>query len=532
MPLDLSPFAPAGLTPELLDALVERHEHAAAPRLAALWDYYRNPIRMSDPRTPQREPSARGYRMAQERGLPARLVGGGLGTLPDDRAWKRKEIVIENDIAWRIHTMIDFMFGRPIALASSARDAALGRRIERILDAVWEASGGATLLNDAALMGHVYGHVDLVIRAGTPSGIAPATAAAQGEPDRRDGDDAVIAAARELVRIEAVEPTRAIPVVWPDDYRRLAAYIIRSRRAEPPAPGAAPTAHQPVGALRRWLGLGEGAPGAPAMRSTLVMEVLSAERRRIYELPEGEPRASWRLVFDGPALVDQQPGDAPPVVHIQNIGQPLSWEGLGEVEPLIPLQDELNTRLSDRASRVTFQSFKMLLAKGLEGVDRVSIGPGQVITTDNPEAAIESFGGDAASPSESAHVAEIREAMDKASGVPPLAAGVVRAKIGNLSSANALRVTLMGLLSKTARKRITYGRGIARASQIVLEALDRAGILRTDPRDREVRVVWPDPLPRDENDALLAAERKLALGVPRETVLAELGYGRRDAGVM
>ena len=55
-----------------------------------------------------------------------------------------------------------------------------------------------------------------------------------------------------------------------------------------------------------------------------------------------------------------------PVVHIQNVAQPYYYEGQSDVEPLIPLQDELNTRLSDRANRITFQSFKMYLAKGIE----------------------------------------------------------------------------------------------------------------------------------------------------------------------
>jgi hypothetical protein len=69
------------------------------------------------------------------------------------------------------------------------------------------------------------------------------------------------------------------------------------------------------------------------------------------------------------------------------------------------------------------------------------------------------------------------------------------------------------------------------ASRIVLDALDRAGILRTEPRDRELRVVWPDPLPPSESDALDAAEKKLAIGVPRQQVLAELGYGSSETGV-
>ena len=162
---------------------------------------------------------------------------------------------------------------------------------------------------------------------------------------------------------------------------------------------------------------------------------------------EGVERGVWSLL---PGVL--------PIVHVQNMSQPFGYEGIGEVEALVALQDELNTRLSDRASRVTMQSFKMYLAKGIEGFRGSSVGPGTVWSTDNPDASISSFGGDASSPSEESHIAEIREAMDKISGVPPLAGGVVRAKIGNLSSANALRITLMSLIAKTMRKRVTYGR--------------------------------------------------------------------------
>ncbi len=225
-------------------------------------------------------------------------------------------------------------------------------------------------------------------------------------------------------------------------------------------------------------------------------------------------------------------GGRVPVVHVQNQSQPFRYGGLSEVEPLIPLQDELNTRLSDRASRVTMQSFKMYLAKGIEGFDKVPVGPGQIWSTDNPDASVSSFGGDASSPSEEAHINEVRNAMDKTSGVPPLATGVVQGRVGNLSSANALKITLIGLLAKTERKRVSYGRGLAEVSRMVLTALDAAGVMETDPRDRGVRLEWPDPLPTDVVEETLAAKRKVELGVPTRRVLDELGYVARDAGVV
>ncbi len=213
-----------------------------------------------------------------------------------------------------------------------------------------------------------------------------------------------------------------------------------------------------------------------------------------------------------------------PVVHIQNLPQPFFYEGLSEVEPLIPLQDELNTRLSDRANRVTFQSFKMYLGKGIEQFTERPVGPGQMWSTDNTEASIEEFGGDAHNPSEEAHIHEIRDALDKTSGVPPVAAGMIRDKVGNLTSENALRIVMMGLLAKTEKKRVTYGAGLERLCELILHAADVYGILPNKPEERLVRLDWPNPLPDSESERLRNAQHKLDLGVPRERVLAELGY--------
>ncbi len=513
-----------------IEHALDRHESITRPRLDLLWSYYRNPMIVPSDATgraasrnagPQRR-----VRLSQERGLPDRLTGART-VADDDRLASSREIVIENDIAWRIHTMVDFMFGRPITIASTARDDKLRRTIDRVLDAVLESSGGVSLLADIGLLGHVYGHVDLLVRAD----LAPAESVGDAT---EDCDDTLIARAR-AVRIEPVEPTRGVPILDPADYRRIVAYAVRAPRTERPAANT-PQSPEPRG-LSRWLARPlSGLISGPRGEGPIVTEVFTAATRRV--LVHDSRDAAPRTIAESPALVREpvpgEPADglAPPIVHIQNISQPFRYAGLSEVEPLIPLQNELNTRLSDRASRVTLQSFKMYLAKGLDGVERLTVGPGQVWSTDNPTASIESFGGDGASPSEEAHVLEVREALDKASGVPPLASGVVRAKIGNLTSENALRVTLMGLLSKTSRKRVTYGRGLAEACRLVLLALDRAGVLHTEPADRNVRIEWPDPLPRPERDTLDAALKKIELGVPRERVLSELGYAPTDPGIV
>lgn len=518
----LEGISETGVSERLLEALIAEHRRERLPRLETLWRYFRNPLEpvgvgvlFSQPVAGHAVEPPR-WRAAQEEGLPNRITGR--------RGGVRREVVVENDIAWRIQTMIDFLLGKPPRIVSTAESADTRDTIERLLDAVWEASGGLSMLQDAALLGHVHGYVDLLLRLDEP-GLVGAAAKLRARAEARDFDGLA-----GLVRIEPVAPTRGVPVVSDADYRELDAFVLaferelneveeRTNADRDPRVArlfgrkdAKPTGSKPIP---------PGGRGAVAKRRRVeVLEVFGPGVRRLYERGEIVERDRSALL---PGVV--------PVVHVQNLSQPFRYEGLSEVEPLIPLQDELNTRLSDRANRVTLQSFRMYLAKRLDGIAELGVGPGQVWTTDDPDASITAFGGDATCPSETEHIGEIREALDKASAVPPLAGGVVRARIGNLSSANALRVTLLSLLSKTARKRVAYGRGITETSRMVLEALDAAGIVRTRPEDRGLRIAWPEPTPLDPADEVRVAREKAAIGVPEQRVLAELGYGPADAGV-
>jgi hypothetical protein len=210
---------------------------------------------------------------------------------------------------------------------------------------------------------------------------------------------------------------------------------------------------------------------------------------------------------------------------VQNTPDPLAYHGASDVEPLLPLQDELNTRLSDRAHRIAMTSFRMYLGKGIENFTDVPVAPGQMWQTDNPAADVVEFGGDASCPSEESHISDVREAIDKLSGVSPVAAGAIKGKIGNLTSAAALRVTMMALVSRTERKRSTYGIAIAQMCELALAWLDHSGLFPTRPDERGIDIYWPNPIPTNEIERLDEAKAKLALGVPQDVVLRELGYG-------
>lgn len=488
---------------ELVRSLIDTHENEALPRLEQLWAYYRNPLELIGRSGLAVGGGRQGwYRMAQERGLPARVTGTSVDGVSEPR--NRREVVIENDIGWRVGTMVDFMFGSPVRIESlsdhGSDEGSKNDVIEGVLERVWERSGGISLMQDIATLGHVYGYVDLLLRV---------------DEDRLMASS--IETVHEAISIEPIEPRRGVPIVNDSDYRELDGYAIHFERElnQIEETSRKNTIRNRFGRL-----VGSGSGSVERKRST-VTEVITESGWEVFE--DGE------RVSNGTRSVL---GSVVPVVHIQNMSQPFVYSGLGEVEGLIPLQDELNTRLSDRANRVTLQSFKMYLARGIEGFDGSGVGPGTVWSTDNPDASIVGFGGDASSPSEDAHIGEIREAMDKISGVPPLAGGVVKAKLGNLSSANALRVTLMGLIAKTMRKRVTYGRGIEQVCALVLRAIDEAGVMRIWDSERGVRVVWGVLGPIGEEESLDAGRAKIELGASEEQVLGELGLDQADPGIV
>jgi hypothetical protein len=515
MGFDFSSFGDENFSESFVEWLVEEQSVDVGSHFGRLWDYYHNQrydVSGIGSVASKSNESSRNYIQAQEVGLPARITGVSYGSFAgvdgaraaDDI--QRKEVVIENDITWRINAMVDFLFGKGVVLVSKSPEAHRRREIEEILKAVFEANGAAGFFQNMAVLGSVYGFVDCVVR---PSEevlfhTQRANAMHGSYSDTSSSSHLSFKSILQLassIGLELIEAPRALPVLDENDYRVINYYVQHFYQQKN-------TVSDANSILRRFLSTGSS---GGKRDSISVAEVMGPDVWQRYENKE--------LVSEG-----VNPLGVVPVVHIQNIAQPYYYEGISDVEQLIGLQDELNTRLSDRASRVTFQSFKMYLAKGIEGVDEKTISPGRMWCTDNPDASIEQFGGDSDMPSENMHISEIREAMDKVSGVTPVVAGVLKNKLGNLTSGVALRMTFMGMLAKTTRKQYTYGGGIKQIARMILRTLDACGIYSTEAEEREVEVVFQDPLPEVLSEKLQEAQIKKELGVSEEQILRELGY--------
>ncbi len=514
MAFDLGIFKDPLLQADYIEWLVDEHAADIQTHFAKLWEYYEN--RMEAPTGAPQGELGRCYLQAQEYGLPARITGllhsANAGVFGARRIGdvQRKEVVIENDIAWRINAAVDFLFGKPVSFVSKSPDSQKRAEIESILKAVFAANGGIGFFQDMAVLGSIYGFVDCLVRPGEKItnlrfSISDSSIANRQSSIHNFNDVLQLA---QTIGLELIEAPRALPVLEEDDYKKIRYYVQHFYQKKNALSGKTSFLSRLLSQVRR---SGDSRQPATARQVVAVTEITSAACWQRYE--------DKQLVAEG-----KLPWGFLPVVHIQNVAQPYYYEGLSDVEPLIPLQDELNTRLSDRASRITFQTFKMYLGKGIEGFEDRPVSPGRMWYTDNPDAAIEEFGGDAATPSEDIHIAEIREAMDKASGVTPVVAGVLKNKLGNLTSAVALRLTFMGMLSKTERKRFTYSEGLKKIAQMVLDILDKANIYKIGEADREIDIIFPSPLPENMMEKLKEAQIKKELGVRTEQVLRELGY--------
>ncbi|MEX0741917.1 MAG: hypothetical protein WD079_03910, partial [Phycisphaeraceae bacterium] len=297
----------SAISDELVGMLVSEHRQVTRPALDRLWEYYRNELDFGavDERRP--------YRASQEQGLPHRLTRGpGEAARLMEAGSGRREIVIENDIAWRLHTLVDFMFGKPVSIQSLAGDSEKAAAIEQVLTAALDAAGGIGFLQDMALLGGVYGYVDLLLRVDTAAG--KGLGSATGDASARNAPSKPIDVERaarlaSLFMIETVEAPRAIPVLDPSDYRQLVGYVVHYTQT-----------------------LNEVDQG------TMLSRLVDRNGRRRGRLATVDVTEVWTpsevRVYHDNTLSERRVNllGRLPVVHIQNLPQPFFYEGLSEVE--------------------------------------------------------------------------------------------------------------------------------------------------------------------------------------------------------
>jgi hypothetical protein len=235
MGFDLDIFKDEQLEADYIEWLVDELSIEIAAHFSKLWEYYTNQIAEAsgaDSCYRKINEAGRCYLQAQEYGLPARITGlvhsanAGVFGARAVKDVQRKEVVIENDIAWRINAAVDFLFGKPISFVSKSPDSQKRAEIEAILKAVFEANGALGFFQDMVVLGSVYGFVDCLVRPGDEV-FARVTSSSSQILEGRHGvlplQDVLQLA--QTIGLELIEAPRALPVLEENDYKRIRYYV-------------------------------------------------------------------------------------------------------------------------------------------------------------------------------------------------------------------------------------------------------------------------------------------------------------------
>jgi len=213
MGFDLGIFKDDGLYVDYIEWLVEENSINIQTHFNKFWEYYANrmynnySVNISGKKTNE---SGRYYQQGQEYGLPARITGllqsADAGVLGGKavKDVQRKEVVVENDIAWRIDTIVDFLFGKKFNIVSRAAEPERAEEIRQILNTVFDANGAMSYFQGLALLGSIYGFVDVILRFGSKQWTETTGGLAAERPKQFSE---VLAKAKEIT-LEAIEAPR------------------------------------------------------------------------------------------------------------------------------------------------------------------------------------------------------------------------------------------------------------------------------------------------------------------------------------
>lgn len=223
------------------------------------------------------------------------------------------------------------------------------------------------------------------------------------------------------------------------------------------------------------------------------------------------------------------------VVPIKNI--PLAGESRGQsdLKSIVPLQKELNAKVTDVSDIINYHSAPITIIQGAKAKN-LEKGAKKVWGGLPKDAKVYNLELHSDLNASNNFIAMIKTAIHELSNTPEDSLGG-KASISNTTGV-ALQIKYAPLLEKTWLKRQTYGRGIKQINRLLIKLLRIAGSeevqktlegLMKTPEDIKkvynVKVVFPDPLPKDEMVQLQMIAQKMNMGLEEpEGALQELGY--------
>ena len=233
-------------------------------------------------------------------------------------------------------------------------------------------------------------------------------------------------------------------------------------------------------------------------------------------------------VYEGGKEIDkmQNPYGFIPFVQIKNFPIAGRTRGQGDLDDIIPLNVELNTKKSDVSEVIDYHSAPITLVYGAK-IGNLEKGANKVWGGLPKDAKVENLGLQGDLTATHNYIAETKTAMCEIAGVPETVLGGARA-ISNTSGV-ALQYMNLPLIERTRIKRSCTADGLKLVNKIILFVSLHHGLIEK-PEEVSMKdfvrneVELPDTLPKDELIELQKIQQEMTLGLEcRHGAMERLG---------
>ena len=234
------------------------------------------------------------------------------------------------------------------------------------------------------------------------------------------------------------------------------------------------------------------------------------------------------VVYEGKEEVDrmENPYGFIPFVQIKNFPIAGRTRGQGDLDDIIPLNVELNTKKSDISEVIDYHSAPITLVYGAR-IGNLEKGANKVWGGLPKDAKVENLGLQGDLVASSNYTADIKTAMCEIAGIPETVLGGASA-ISNTSGV-ALQYINLPLIERTRVKRHCTQNGLQRVNKMILFLGLYHGLIEK-PDDISMKdFLWnevdlPDTLPKDELIELNKIQQEMTLGLEcRHGAMERLG---------
>ena len=234
------------------------------------------------------------------------------------------------------------------------------------------------------------------------------------------------------------------------------------------------------------------------------------------------------IVYEGKEEVDrmENPYGFIPFVQIKNFPIAGRTRGQGDLDDIIPLNVELNTKKSDISEVIDYHSAPITLVYGAR-IGNLEKGANKVWGGLQKDAKVENLGLQGDLVASSNYTADVKTAMCEIAGIPETVLGGASA-ISNTSGV-ALQYINLPLIERTRVKRHCTQNGLQRVNKMILFLGLYHGLIEK-PDDISMKdFLWnevdlPDTLPKDELIELNKIQQEMTLGLEcRHGAMERLG---------